>query len=63
LSRHRDLARTCKAPGDPGEKTARWPAPEILQNLNKKIGNLGLSEKEEDQIVAFLQTLTDGYKP
>ena len=24
-------------------------------------GNLGLTDKEEDQIVAFLQTLTDGF--
>jgi hypothetical protein len=25
------------------------------------IGNLGLTDQEEDQIVAFLKTLTDGY--
>jgi hypothetical protein len=27
------------------------------------VGRLGLSNKEEDQIVAFLKTLTDGYSP
>ena len=40
-----------------------WPAPEVSQNLDTTIGNLGLTNKEEDQIVAFLKTLTDGYKP
>jgi hypothetical protein len=25
------------------------------------VGNLGLTDTEENQIVAFLQTLTDGY--
>lgn len=27
----------------------------------KQLGNLGLSSKQEDQIVAFLKTLSDGY--
>jgi cytochrome c peroxidase len=48
-------------PGSPGEKVTCWPAPEITANLNTTIGNLGLTDKEEDQIVAFLKTLTDGY--
>ena len=26
-------------------------------------GNLGLTDQEENQIVAFLETLTDGYDP
>jgi cytochrome c peroxidase len=26
-----------------------------------KVGNLGLSNEEEDALVAFLQTLTDGF--
>jgi hypothetical protein len=29
----------------------------------RQLGNLGLSVKQEDQIVAFLKTLTDGYTP
>jgi hypothetical protein len=29
----------------------------------RQLGNLGLSSEQEDQIVAFLKTLTDGYKP
>ncbi len=59
----RDTLRLCKIPNDPGEKVACWPAPETPQNLNKTIGSLGLSGKEEDQIVAFMKTLTDGYPP
>ena len=39
-----------------------WPAPEYPATLNTtQLGNLGLTSDEEDQIVAFLQTLTDGY--
>jgi len=41
-----------------------WPAPEVPQNVNREeLGNLGLTEQEVDDIVAFLQTLTDGYEP
>jgi hypothetical protein len=29
--------------------------------LSKKLGDLKLTDKEEDQIVEFLKTLTDGY--
>ena len=57
----RDTLGRCKAPNDPGEKVTCWPAPETPQNLNKTIGSLGLTEKEEDQIVSFMKTLTDGY--
>jgi hypothetical protein len=27
----------------------------------RQLGNLGLSEDEENALVAFMQTLTDGY--
>jgi hypothetical protein len=27
----------------------------------RQLGNLGLSSEQEEQIVAFLKTLTDGY--
>ena len=37
-----------------------WPAPEVTQNLNTTIGRLGLTDKEEDRIVAFLKALTGG---
>jgi len=39
-----------------------WPAPEVPQNVNREeLGNLGLTEQEVDDIIAFLHTLTDGY--
>jgi cytochrome c peroxidase len=42
------------------EKITCWPPPEVTANLDMTIGKLGLSDGEENQIVAFLQTLTDG---
>ncbi len=43
---------------------ACWPAPEVPQTVNHtQTGNLGLSGSEEDAIVAFLNTLSDGYDP
>jgi cytochrome c peroxidase len=59
----RDTLGRCKTPNDPGQKSSCWPVPEVSQNVNTTIGRLGLSGKEEDQIVAFLQALTDGYQP
>jgi cytochrome c peroxidase len=50
-----------KPAGEAGEGITYWPPPEIDQNLSQKVGNLGLTDAEEDQIVLFLQTLTDGY--
>jgi cytochrome c peroxidase len=39
-----------------------WPAPDVAETVNTtELGNLGLSPVEEDDIVAFLRTLTDGY--
>ncbi|MGE5457832.1 MAG: cytochrome-c peroxidase [Methanococcaceae archaeon] len=38
-----------------------WPAPEVSENLDTNVGNLGLTDAEEDAIVAFLKTLSDGY--
>ncbi len=43
------------------EKITCWPPPEVSANKNMTIGNLGLTDAEEDQIVAFMQTLTDGF--
>jgi cytochrome c peroxidase len=57
----RDVLAKCKA-NDPGEMVTCWPAPEDSTNLNKRqLGNLKLTEQEEDALVAFLKTLTDGY--
>lgn len=59
----RDTLPRCKA-GDPGERVSCWPAPEHPETMNRRqLGNLGLTSQQEDQIVAFMKTLTDGYTP
>ncbi len=41
-----------------------WPAPEVAENVNTdELGDLGLTDAEEDAIVAFMATLSDGYVP
>lgn len=63
----RDVLARCK--GDPqigqdGAGTTCWPAPEQPANENMtQLGNLGLTSAEEDDIVAFLGTLSDGPAP
>jgi cytochrome c peroxidase len=57
----RDVLARCK-PHDAGEGTTCWPAPESTDNMNtSKMAHLGLSDAEEDPLVAFMQTLTDGF--
>ena len=48
---------------------AGWPPPEVPQNVHRHMpmepgffGMLGLTNQEVDDIVAFLETLTDGYR-
>ena len=43
------------------EKVNCWPMPEVKNNIDMTTGNLGLTDTEETQLVAFLQTLTDGF--
>jgi cytochrome c peroxidase len=43
------------------EKVTCWPMPEDPNNENMTIGKLGLTDSEENDLVAFLQTLTDGF--
>jgi cytochrome c peroxidase len=43
------------------EKVTCWPMPEVPNNLDMTVGKLGLTDTEEDQVVAFLETLSDGY--
>ena len=61
----RDVLPAC--PGDYTEAQAMaakcWPAPEVAENVNTgELGDLSLSAEEEAAIVAFLKTLSDGYK-
>jgi cytochrome c peroxidase len=59
----RDALPACK-PGDRGETVACWPAPENPETINRKqLGDLKLTDKQEDLLVIFLKTLTDGYSP
>lgn len=58
----RDVLPVCLtgASGIPGIDC--WPVPEVGLNLNtRQVGDLGLSPQEEQAIVAFLRTLSDGY--
>src|SRR6266446_1449603 len=43
------------------ERVTCWPMKEVPNNLDMTTGMLGLTDKEEDQIVAFLEILTDGF--
>jgi len=50
---------TRDVPGE-GWNGVKWPAPEVSDNMNAaEMGNLGLTVSEEEDIVAFLKTLTD----
>jgi cytochrome c peroxidase len=50
-----------KPAGEPGEGITYWPFPEVNVNVDQTIGKLGLTDAEENQIVLFLQTLSDGF--
>jgi cytochrome c peroxidase len=45
------------------EKVDCWPQPEVSNNEDMTVGNLGLTDQEENLIVIFMQTLTDGFNP
>jgi cytochrome c peroxidase len=41
-----------------------WAAPEFPETMNRRrVGRLRLSNAEEDAIVVFMRTLSDGWKP
>ncbi len=48
-------------PSGTTERVDCWPMPEVPNNIDMTFGNLGLTDREEDQLVAFLQTLDDGF--
>jgi cytochrome c peroxidase len=60
----RDVLRTCAGKrGDLAGVTC-WPAPEYSATVNHtELGDLGLTRGEENALVAFLKTLSDGYRP
>ncbi|MFA4969139.1 MAG: cytochrome c peroxidase [Sulfuritalea sp.] len=62
----RDVRPACKGEATEAEAQQRrcWPRAEVRRNVNtEEMGRLGLNEQEVEDIVAFLQTLSDGYTP
>ncbi|MEJ0045926.1 MAG: cytochrome c peroxidase [Rhodospirillales bacterium] len=58
----RDVLPRCT--GTEGIGVTCWPAPEEPANVNQaRMGNLRLSNTQEQELVAFMRTLTDGYSP
>ena len=64
----RDVKSSCESFGiyDATEAVALandcWPYPEVAENVNTdQLGNLGLTDEEEDALVAFMLTMSDGY--
>src|ERR1700756_363392 len=43
------------------ERVTCWPMKEVPNNLDTTTGMLGLTDEEENQIVAFLEILSDGF--
>lgn len=60
----RDVKPVCAGAFTESEALAAgcWPAPEVAENLNRDLmGDLRLTEAEENALVAFLSTLSDGW--
>lgn len=61
----RDKKPRCKqrfTPEAMALKLGCWPEPEVAANVNtEELGKLGLTDAEENAIVAFMKTLNDGY--
>lgn len=56
------LCRKNRVTEEAALKQQCWPAPEVITNVNQdELGDLGLTEREIDDIVAFMKTLTDGW--
>jgi cytochrome c peroxidase len=50
-------------PAGTTEKVDCWPMPEVSNNIDMTIGNLGLTDAEENLLVIALQIQTDGFDP
>jgi hypothetical protein len=62
----RDVLPACPGAYTEAEALAAncWPEPEVMENVNtSELGDLGLTEDEEQAVVAFLKTLSDGSQP
>ena len=46
------------------QKRQCWPVPEVINNVNKdELGDLKLTRREREDILAFMETLSDGWQP
>jgi len=52
-----DVANCSRAPGSTA--ACAWPAPEIPATVDRRVGNLGLSQDDLAALAAFLDALTD----
>ena len=60
----RDLLPKCDDVGKPKPGKNCWHASEVPDTINlEELGNLGLSEDDEDALVKFMKTLSDGWTP
>jgi cytochrome c peroxidase len=50
-------------PAGTTEKVDCWPMPEVKNNIDMTVGKLGLTDQEENQVVAIMQAATDGFNP
>lgn len=61
----RDVKDTCLNPFTTEKDALQldcWPEPEVAANVNTdELGDLGLTDAEEDAVVAFLNTLSDSF--
>ena len=56
----KDIIHFYNTAGIPG----MWPPPEVALNVNRaELGDLRLTAEQENDLVAFLQTLSDGFLP
>ena len=54
--------RVCRDINDPGFGKDCWPEPEFPATVNTdELGDLGLTAEEEEDLVVFLESLTDDY--
>src|SRR5260370_572825 len=51
----------CHSPPHPSGQDFCWPIPEEKNNIDMTSGNLGLTDEKENDMFAFLQTLSDGF--
>jgi cytochrome c peroxidase len=56
----RDVLPRCEEVENPAFGASCWPPPEVADNVNtEELGDLGLTDREVNAIVAFMRTLSD----